>query len=101
MISAMVCDACGELPRGELVKRLSVAEGEESEEAFVRNGALAEIAIAKLCQLDPKVVVPGHACASEVLSAEMARTGKRLEDLSGADLTEIVIAHLRAQNPPE
>jgi hypothetical protein len=51
----MVCVDCGALPRDELVEKLSVFEGAESDPVlFV---AKAEYAIARCCGLDPKVAV--------------------------------------------
>ena len=54
----MVCANCGALPRDELVEKLSVVEGVESDAAlFVANAKMAECAIAVCCGLDPLVTV--------------------------------------------
>jgi hypothetical protein len=53
-----VCADCAALPRNELVEKLSVVEGMETSPAqFVTHAKMAECAIARLCGLDPKVVV--------------------------------------------
>ena len=53
-----VCADCGALPRDELVEKLDVAEGVESDPAlFVTHAKMAECAIALSCGLDPGVVV--------------------------------------------
>ena len=55
-----VCADCGALPRDELVEKLDVAEGVESDPAlFVTHAKMAECAIALSCGLDPGVVVNG------------------------------------------
>jgi hypothetical protein len=56
--AGMVCADCGALPRDELVEKLDVVEGVESDPAlFVTHAKMAECAIALSCGLDPGVVV--------------------------------------------
>jgi hypothetical protein len=54
----VVCVDCGALPRDELVEKLSVFEGKESDQVlFVENATKAERAIARCCGLGPEVAV--------------------------------------------
>jgi hypothetical protein len=56
--AGMVCADCGALPHDELVEKLDVVEGVESDPAlFVTHAKMAECAIALSCGLDPGVVV--------------------------------------------
>jgi hypothetical protein len=56
--AGMVCADCGALARDELVEKLSLFEGVESDAAlFVANAKKAECAIALCCGLDPDVAV--------------------------------------------
>jgi hypothetical protein len=54
----MICANCGMLPRDELVEKLNVVEGAESDPAlFVTHAKMAECAIARFCGLDPNIAI--------------------------------------------
>lgn len=56
--ACLVCADCGALPRDELIEKLNVVEGAESDPAlFVAQAKMAECAIARCCGLNVETAI--------------------------------------------